>query len=254
MHYRKRKPGIPLIFLGLFLWISATSAFAQSLTGQKVKVLEPFVELRTGPGEGYPVFHTTEAGELLELMYRKTSWVRVRDGRGREGWASVDAIRKTMDSEGLGVAFKEPRFEDFNSRRWELGALGGDFDGASVGSFYGGYWWTEYLSTELGFSQILGNFSEIRMINADLVHQPFPTWRVSPFFALGAGTAYIRPKSSLVDVENRNEDSVHFGLGVRFYVSDRYFVRAEYKEYVVFTDRDQNEEAQEWKIGLSVFF
>lgn len=254
MHYRKRRSLLSFTFLALCLWLFGASAFAQSLTGQKVKVLEPYLELRTGPGEGFPVFHTAETGEWLQLLYRKTTWVRVKDTRGHEGWASVDAIRKTVDANGQAVVFKEPRFEDFNSRRWELGALGGDFDGASVGSFYGGYWWTEYLSTEVGLSQILGNFSEIRMINADLVHQPFPTWRVSPFFALGAGSAFIRPKSTLVDVENRNEDSVHFGVGVRFYVSDRYFVRAEYKEYVVFTDRDQNEEAQEWKIGLSVFF
>ena len=45
-----------------------------------------------------------------------------------------------------------------------------------------------------------------------------------------------------------------FGLGARFYINDRYFLRMEVKDYKIFTDRETNEEATEWKIGLSVFF
>ncbi len=41
---------------------------------------------------------------------------------------------------------------------------------------------------------------------------------------------------------------------VRAYVARRFIVRGEYKEYVVFTDRDANEEAIEWKIGFAFFF
>jgi hypothetical protein len=31
-------------------------------------------------------------------------------------------------------------------------------------------------------------------------------------------------------------------------------LRAEYKSYVVFTSRDENEEVEEWKVGFAFFF
>jgi len=41
---------------------------------------------------------------------------------------------------------------------------------------------------------------------------------------------------------------------VRAYMARRFIVRGEVKEYVVFTDRDENEEDVEWKIGFAFFF
>ena len=34
----------------------------------------------------------------------------------------------------------------------------------------------------------------------------------------------------------------------------RFILRAEYKKYVVITNRDENDDIEEWKIGFSVFF
>ena len=31
-------------------------------------------------------------------------------------------------------------------------------------------------------------------------------------------------------------------------------LRAEYKKYLDFTDRDENEDANEWKVGFAFFF
>jgi hypothetical protein len=44
------------------------------------------------------------------------------------------------------------------------------------------------------------------------------------------------------------------GFGVRSYLARRFVFRAEYKSYVVFTSRDDNEEIGEWKAGFSFFF
>ena len=45
-----------------------------------------------------------------------------------------------------------------------------------------------------------------------------------------------------------------WGLGLRTYLSRRFLLRAEYKSYVVFTSRDDNEEVDEWKAGFTFFF
>ena len=46
----------------------------------------------------------------------------------------------------------------------------------------------------------------------------------------------------------------HVGAGLRIYTTRRFLLRAEYKSYVVFTSRDENEEVEEWKVGFAFFF
>lgn len=220
----------------------------------RAQVAEPYAEWRTGPGSGYPVTRVSERGEWLTLVMRKTRWIKVRDDKGREGWVRVADIALTRDGLGEPVELSEPGFDDFAERSWEVGLMFGDFEGAAVNALYAGYWMTENLSAELWGSQVLGNASEILMVNANLVHQPFPRWRLSPFFTLGVGQAFIDPKATLAEPETRNNLATHAGFGLRFYVTDRYLLRAEVKEYTLFTDRKTNEEATEWKLGLSVFF
>lgn len=220
----------------------------------QVRVVVPFIQWHTGPASAYPVFHVSESGEWLTLLSRKTQWLKVRDHKGREGWVALADVQLTQDGAGEPVRLSEPRFDDFSSRRWEVGFMLGRFDDASVNSAYAGYWMTENLALELSGSQILSNASESLLVSASLLHQPFPRWRVSPFFTLGVGQIFIDPKSSLSNPDSRDDTVAHAGLGLRFYISDRYFLRAEVKDYTVFTDRETNEEATEWKLGFSVFF
>lgn len=220
----------------------------------QVQVAEPFVEWRTGPAAGYPVVRVSERGEWLQLLMRKTQWLKVRDDKGREGWVHVSDIGLTRDGEGNQVSLSEPKFDDFSTRSWEGGLMFGQFEDSAVNAAYLGYSMTENLSAELWGSQVLGSASEILLVNANIVHQPFPRWRVSPFFTLGVGHIFINPKATLAQPENRDDTIAHAGLGLRIYVTDRYFVRAEVKDYKVFTNRQTNEEATEWKLGLSVFF
>lgn len=250
---------MPIAIL-IFLLLLPAQSWAGWLWGQaeddelKVQVAEPYVSWRTGPATGYPVFHTSEKGEWLTILQRKTSWIKVTDTRGREGWIAVADIAQTVDATGNRVDLQVPDFEAFESRRVEAGLMMGEFDGAAVTAGYGGFWMTRNLSAELWASQILGSASEIRMVNANLVHQPFPDWRVSPFFTLGVGHIWVDPKATLAQPEERDNSIGHAGLGIRAYITDRYFIRAEVKDYKVFTTRSTNEEATEWKIGLSIFF
>lgn len=223
-------------------------------TLQQVQVAEPYLEMRTGPASGYPVTHVSERGEWLYLLKRKTNWMKVEDAKGRQGWVHIDDILLTNEGSGERVSMTEPRFDDYSSRRWEAGLMMGEFDSAAVNSAYLSYWMIENLSLDLSASQVLDSKSEIRLANINLTHQFFPQWRFSPFFTLGVGLLYVNPKSTLVDVKDSEDTAANVGVGFRYYVSDRYFIRTEVKEYKIFTDRETNEEAIEWKIGLSVFF
>ena len=107
---------------------------------------------------------------------------------------------------------------------------------------------------ELWLSHVLGRFSNSRVLNANIVHTLFPEWRASPFFTLGTGVIRTEPKGTIVATSDRTDNLAHVGIGVRTYLSHRLLFRAEYKTYVVFTSRDDNEEVSEWKAGFSFFF
>ncbi|MDX1799895.1 MAG: hypothetical protein R3303_03125 [Marinobacter sp.] len=261
-HFLKTgRPARRLAWLCLPVWLFLSGdLIAGSWWGRddepqpQVQVAVPFVEWHSGPGAGYPVVRVSERGEWLTLLTRKTSWLKVQDPAGREGWVKVADIALTRDGAGQPVRLTDPGFEDYARRDWEAGLMIGTFGGAAVNAAYGGYWMTRNLAAELWVAQVLGDASEIRLINADIVHQPFPDWRISPFFTLGVGQVFIHPKATLSQPENRSNTAAHAGFGLRLYLTDRYFVRAEVKDYKVFTNRKTNEEATEWKLGLSVFF
>jgi Bacterial SH3 domain len=227
---------------------------AENNQAQMVEVAEPFMEMRSGPADAYPVVHSAERGERVTILLRKTNWMKVEDNRGRQGWVNIEDIVLTKDLTGEPVAITPPRFDDFRTRRWEAGLMMGEFDSSAVNAAYVGYWMTENLSAELWGSQVLGDLSETRIVSLNLLHQPFPRWRYSPFFSLGIGEAFIKPKETLIQPENIQETQMNVGIGMRFYVTDRYFIRMEVKDYKLFTQEKLNEEATEWKLGLSVFF
>ncbi|MGI9261079.1 MAG: SH3 domain-containing protein [Woeseiaceae bacterium] len=219
-----------------------------------VSVADPFLELRTGPGRGYPVFHVVDRGESVEIIKRRTDYFLVRTGRGKEGWADREQMELTIGPGGLQTGFAHANQEDFTNANWELGVLAGDFGGANIVSMYGGYSLNQNVAIEVWGSQILGNFSNGWMGSVNVVHETWPDWRISPFFTLGTGVIHTEPKSTIVQGEDRTDQVAHVGLGFRIYAARRFILRAEYKSYVVFTSRNDNEEVEEWKAGFAFFF
>ncbi len=221
---------------------------------QQVEIADPFIELHTGPGRGYPVFYVVERGQTIAVLKRKTDWFKVRTSRGKEGWVHANQLTKTLTLDGEPVDVPILTREDYDKRDWEIALFGGDFDGANVISLAAGYNFTKNLSAELNYSKILGRFSSLSMYGVSILHQPFPEWRYSPYFTLGTGNVEIQPSATLVQPSDRNEEYTNVGLGMRVYLSRRFMFRAEYKKYVVFTNRDENEDIKEWKIGFAFFF
>lgn len=217
-------------------------------------VADPYLEMHTGPGRGYPIFHVVDRGESVEIIKQRTDWFLVRDADGDEGWVDQDQMELTLNPDGSEVDFDRAGLGDFTNSRWEMGALAGDFGGANIVSLYGGYSLNPNVSIEVWGSQILGNFSNGWTASVNVVHEAWPDWRVSPFFTLGAGMIWTEPKSTIIQGEDRNDQIGHAGIGFRAYVARRFLFRAEYRTHVVFTSRNDNEEVEEWKVGFAFFF
>ena len=221
---------------------------------REVAVADPYLEMHTGPGRGYPIFHVVDRGESVEIIMRRTDWFFVRAANGIEGWVDHVQMELTLNPDGSEVGFARATLEDFTNAKWEAGILAGDFGGANIVSLYGGYSLSPYVSIEVWGSHILGNFSNGWMGSVNVVHEAFPDWRVSPFFTLGTGVIHTEPKSTIIRGDDRTDQVGHVGAGLRVYASRRFLFRIEYKSYVVFTSRDENEEVEEWKAGFAFFF
>ena len=221
---------------------------------KSVSVADPYLEMRTGPGIGYPKFYVVDRGDSIDILKRRTDWFLVRAPNGKEGWVDRGQMEQTLQPDGQDIDFEAADQDDFTNSRWELGVLAGDFGGANIISLYGAYSLNANVGVELWGSQILGNFSNGWMGSVNVIHETWPDFRISPFFTLGAGVIHTQPKSTIVQAEDRTDQIGHAGAGIRFYATRRFIVRAEFKSYVVFTSRDDNEEVEEWKVGFAFFF
>ncbi len=242
------------LVLSLSQFAIAGNAAAAERPLREVTIADPFIELRTGPGSGYPIFFVAERGEDIKLVKRRTEWFKVRIPRGEEGWVHFEQLATTLNPDGQPFDLRALGFSDYAARRWEVGALYGDFGGANIIGAYGARSFTPNLSGELWVSQALGRFSDSTMVTLNIVHLMYPDWRASPYFTLGGGVIKTEPKATLVATTDRTDSVAHAGVGVRTYLTRRFVFRAEYKTHVVFTSRDDNEEVQEWKAGFSFFF
>jgi hypothetical protein len=180
-----------------------------------VAVADPYLEMHTGPGRGYPIFHVVDRGESVEIVMQRTDWYLVRDADGDEGWVDQEQMELTLTGDGSEFDVERANLADFTNAKWELGVLAGDFGGANIVSLYGGYSLNPNVSIEVWGSQILGNFSNGWTGSVNVVHEAWPDWRVSPFFTLGAGVIHTEPKSTIIQGEDRTDQIGHAGAGFR---------------------------------------
>ncbi|WP_156496717.1 SH3 domain-containing protein, partial [Alcanivorax sp. HI0083] len=89
----------------------------------RVKVAEPFVEIHSGPGRGYPVFHVVERDAPLTLEYRRAGWIKVSTVRGRVGWVPRDALLATLDGSEQTPEMKNLGQEAFQGGHWQASVL-----------------------------------------------------------------------------------------------------------------------------------
>ncbi|MFQ5643005.1 MAG: outer membrane beta-barrel protein [Thiogranum sp.] len=220
----------------------------------EVQVADPYIELHSGAGEGYPIFHVEEKDAWIKILKRKTDWFKVRTLSGKEGWVAREQLERTLTPAGEHMDITDATRKEFAFHRWEMGAMGGEFKSGEVMTVYGGFFFMPNLSAEVSVSKIFFDFSDTDMADASLLVHPYPSWRFSPFFSIGTGVIRNDPKSTLVEDKDQTDQLAHVGAGVRVYLARRFIFRAQYKHYVIFQSKDDNQEINEWKAGFAVFF
>jgi hypothetical protein len=242
----------PLIAAGLLSLLAAASAAARDYV--QLFVVQPYLELHTAPGRGYPVTQVVARGESLDVLMRRTEWFKVRTERGVEGWAYEGDLERTTLADGTPFKIERGDRAGFASHRWETGFDAGAYAGATLISAYQALSLTDNLKVEVSGSQYLGNLSNGYLINAGLAHVFMPEWLISPFVTLGGGYERVEPKPTLAQPISSNNQSAYVGVGARYYLGRRLFLRFELRGHEVFTNQNSNEVKNEWKLGFAFFY
>jgi opacity protein-like surface antigen len=245
----------PLALAGLLLLAALlTPAVSAAREYLQLFVTAPYLELHTGPGRGYPVFHVVPRDGSVDVLFRRTDWFKVRTERGVEGWASQTDMQKMVLADGSQFKFPVGDRAGFTSHRYEMGMFAGQYGGATLISGYMSFSFNPQLAFEVAVGQFLGNNSNGEIEDFGFAHVFVPEARWSPFVTIGLGLVQTQPKATLVAAPDRDEQSAYVGGGIRFYLTRRFFLRAEYRQHWIFTKRNQNEDADEWKAGFAFFF
>ena len=222
----------------------------------RVKIADPFIELHTGPGAGYPIFYVVDRGTEDSVIRRKTDWFRIETSDGKSGWASRDQMRETLLPTGEKFKLIEMGLEDFSQRNWNIGFTGGEFESTPVFTLFTGYSLTENLTAEFHFGKSVGDRSSATYYKGNMLMQPFPDLKYSPYLTLGLGEIKVDPSVILISANKEENNFAQVGLGLQRYISRSFLFRVEANEYVIFSSgtSDNSEVIREWKFGFAVFF
>lgn len=243
-------------WLAILVVVGSSWTVAPAWGGEPVRaqVTEPYLELYTGPGRGFPINHVIERNDQIEILLRKTDWFKVRSSQGKEGWVPRARIEQTMTEAGLPLRLRDVKMDDYRSRRFELGFSGGVLDGDAFMMLNAAYRMNPNLTVGTTLGEASGDFSSSSLYYVSILSEPFPEWRISPFFSLGLGRFHNRPRSTLVSAIETESNMANAALGGRLYLTRRFVVRGDYRRHVVFVDQNRMNEYNELSLGISLFF
>ena len=97
-------------------------------------------------------------------------------------------------------------------------------------------------------------FSGTDFWHVNLNVEPWSDKRLSPFFGIGLGKFKNIPNDSLVGAVPTNAKLADAAVGLRYHLSDRFVLRADYSIYTAFVSDTRSTEYRAFTAGISFFF
>jgi hypothetical protein len=229
-------------------------AASPARAGEPVQITDPYIELHTGPGRGFPIFFVAARAQWIDIELRHTDWYKVRAEGGQVGWVTRAQLESTLTTAGDKKTFRDILVDDYLSRRVQLGAAWGQFKSEPMLKFWGSYRLAETLSVEGTLGQVQGVFSGTDFWHLNVVSEPWSDQRLSPYFSIGLGKFHNLPNSSLIGASATDAQLANASVGVRYYLSDRFVLRGDYTFYTAFVADSRSLEYRAVTAGISFFF
>jgi hypothetical protein len=234
------------------LWPGTAAAQTETL---KLQVTDPYLELHTGPGRGYPVFHVAQRGETVEVLLRHTDWFKVRTANGREGWVPRVQIENTLAQ--IGPSPQPTRAllaADDARRRFEVGAAAGRFDGEPTLKVWTRVKLADTVGVEAVLGQVQGLYSGTDYYSLNLQLEPWSDRSIAPHFGIGFGRFNNLPNTSLVGALPTDAKLANVTLGVRWNFARRFLARADYTLTTAYIADTKSGEYRAFNLGLAFTF
>lgn len=219
-----------------------------------VTVKAPYIDLRTFAGRGYPIFHVIEREDKVLIHKSRHDWFKVETLNGKVGWVARNDLSNTVNGDNVPLNFRNDGWQDHTEYPAEMGIYAGTIEGTIAYSAFVSYSFTPHIAADIKYTQAFGNFSNLKVASLGISHQPFPFWRLSPFFRIGSGVIQTNPNTVLVETEDREDPIISVGGGLIFHATSHLVLRVEYDNHRILTTRNVNEEVEEWKAGFGVLF
>jgi hypothetical protein len=233
---------------------AAPARAADDAPAERLQVTDPYLELRTGPGRGFPIFFVAERTEWVSIELRHTDWYKVRTANDKVGWVHRTQLETTLTEAGGKKTFRDLVLDDYLTRRVQLGAAWGRFKAEPMLKMWTSYKLSDTLTVEATLGQVQGVFSGTDFWHLNLQSEPWSDRRLSPFFGLGFGKFKNIPNTSLVGNFTTDAKLGNATVGARFYLTDRFVLRADYSIYTAFLSDAKSSEYRAITAGLSFFF
>jgi uncharacterized protein YgiM (DUF1202 family) len=226
----------------------------RSRKSEMVQISDPYIELRSGPGRGYPIFFVAPRNDWIEIELRHTDWFRIRTEDNKVGWVSRQQLESTLTAAGSAKTFRDVLLDDYLTRKVQLGAAWGHFKSEPMLKVWTSYRLSDTISLEGTLGQVQGVFSGTDLWHVDILIEPWSDHRVSPFFGVGVGKFQNFPNLSLIGAQDTNAKLAVARLGLRYYLTERFVMSADYSLYTAFISDQHSTEYKAWTLGLSFFF
>lgn len=254
-----RSPSPPiravLLLWGLILALApaANPASAAAREPLRLFVTEPYVDLRTGPAEGYPVTQVAVRGEALDVLFQRGEFVKLRTERGQEGWARAADLNRARLADGTAPGFPERTIDGFGNRRWEAGILAGELQGRKLAAVQAGLRLAPGLLAEVSGSNILSSSRSLYLVEAGISYAFLRGARIEPFVMAGYGVAQETEGLPIAGSTGRSDSTAYAGVGLRAPLTGPLFLRLDLRRRFIYGSGADTEEISEWRIGIGFF-
>jgi hypothetical protein len=260
------------VFIGLFFTSSVMSLeldlklnsnpdINKSAKMVELKVIDTYLELHSGPGRGYPIFHVIEQGQTVKVHTRRTNWFYVSDRRNRQGWVKQEGLARTLAPTGLPAALPDTQHGDFLAQQGRVGFSIGLQEKAETASVMAGFRLLNWAGIEIEYGELFEKEYDGVSYGGSFIIEPFQLldmtgdWALTPFISKGIGKQkWTRKLKATIGPKNSFGNDYEFtGVGFNYYIGYSFVVRGEYRKMILNGEND-NLSVGAWRMGFSSFF
>ncbi|MFT6154458.1 MAG: hypothetical protein ACJAYK_001385 [Crocinitomicaceae bacterium] len=227
----------------------------------ELKVIDSYLELHSGPGRGYPIFHVIEQGQSVKVHTRRTNWFFVSDRRERQGWVKQEALARTLAPTGLPAALPDVQHGDFLAQQARIGFAIGKQEQADTVTVMAGFRLLSWAGIEIEYGEIFDSTLAGTSYGGSFIVEPFQLvdfvakWPITPFISKGIGKQSLerKTKAEIGSINTSKDDYEFTGVGINYYIGFNFVVRGEYRKMIL-NGESNNLNNDTWRLGFSSFF